>query len=132
MNARRTIAALAAMLTCFSMAAQPNTLVIDAGSKGIPIQETMFGLFYEDINFAADGGLYAELIKNRSFEFDNPLAGWDIIGNVKVMDDGPFTKNPHYLRLGYPGHPSMLTAICNEGFFGIGVKARVSRERVGP
>ena len=123
MKARRTIAALAAMLTCFSMAAQPNTLVIDAGSKGIPIQETMFGLFYEDINFAADGGLYAELIKNRSFEFDNPLAGWDIIGNVKVMDDGPFTNNPHYLRLGYPGHPSMLTAICNEGFFGIGVEA---------
>ena len=63
MKARRTIAALAAMLTCFSMAAQPNTLVIDAESKGIPIHETMFGLFYEDINFAADGGLYAELIR---------------------------------------------------------------------
>ena len=123
MNARRTIAALAAMLTCFSMAAQPNTLVIDAGSKGIPIQETMFGLFYEDINFAADGGLYAELIKNRSFEFDDPFAGWDIIGNVKLMSDGPFDNNPHYVRLGYPGHPGMLTAICNEGFFGIGVKA---------
>ena len=123
MKARRTIAALAAMLTCFSMAAQSNTLVIDAGSKGIPIQETMFGLFYEDINFAADGGLYAELIKNRSFEFDDPFAGWDIIGNVKLMSDGPFGNNPHYVRLGYPGHPSMFTAICNEGFFGIGVKA---------
>ena len=122
MNARRTIAALAAMLTCFSMAAQSNTLVINAGSKGIPIQETMFGLFYEDINFAADGGLYAELIKNRSFEFDDPFAGWDIIGNVKLMSDGPFGNNPHYVRLGYPGHPSILTAICNEGFFGIGVK----------
>jgi hypothetical protein len=122
MKARRTIAALAAMLTCFSMAAQSNTLVIDAGSKGIPIQKTMFGLFYEDINFAADGGLYAELIKNRSFEFDDPFAGWDITGNVKMMNDGPFANNPHYVRLGYPGHPSMLTAICNEGFFGIGVK----------
>lgn len=122
MKARRTIAALAAMLTCFSMAAQSNTLVINAGSKGIPIQQTMFGLFYEDINFAADGGLYAELIKNRSFEFDDPFAGWDIIGNVRLMADGPFGNNPHYVRLGYPGHPSMLTAICNEGFFGIGVK----------
>ena len=82
MKARRTIAALAAMLTCISMAAQSNTLVIEAGSKGIPIQKTMFGLFFEDLNFAADGGLYAEKIKNRSFEFDNPLAGWDVIGNV--------------------------------------------------
>ena len=123
MNARRTIAALAAMLTCFSMAAQSNTLVIDAGSKGIPIQKTMFGLFFEDLNFAADGGLYAEKIKNRSFEFDNPLAGWSTIGNVKVMSDGPFSKNPHYVRLGYPGHPSMITGMCNEGFFGIGVEA---------
>ena len=123
MNARRNIAALAAMLIYISMAAQANILSIDAGTKGTPIQKTMFGLFYEDINFAADGGLYGELIKNRSFEFDDPLAGWNIIGNVKVMDDGPFEKNPHYVRLGYPGHPSMLTAICNEGFFGIGVES---------
>ena len=122
MKARRTIAAMAAMLTCFNMAAQSNTMTIDAGAEGIPIQKTMFGLFFEDINFAADGGLYAEKIKNRSFEFDNPLAGWQIVGNVKVMDDGPFENNPHYVRLGYPGHPSMLTGICNEGFFGIGVE----------
>lgn len=36
----------------------------------------MYGVFFEDINFAADGGLYAEMIKNRSFEFDEPLMGW--------------------------------------------------------
>ena len=36
---------------------------------GAPIQLTMYGLFFEDINYGADGGLYAELIKNRSFEF---------------------------------------------------------------
>ena len=77
MNARRNIAALAAMLIYISMAAQANILSIDAGTKGTPIQKTMFGLFYEDINFAADGGLYGELIKNRSFEFDDPLAGWN-------------------------------------------------------
>ena len=122
MSIRRAIATVAAMLIWISMAAQANILTIDAGDTGIPIQNTMFGLFYEDINFAADGGLYAELIKNRSFEFDDPLAGWDIVGNVKVMEDGPFSNNPHYVRLGYPGHPSMLTAICNEGFFGMGVK----------
>ena len=37
--------------------------------KGVPIQEGMIGLFFEDINYAADGGLYAEMIENRSFEF---------------------------------------------------------------
>jgi len=40
------------------------------------IEPTMWGIFFEDINFAADGGLYAELVKNRSFEFAQPLMGW--------------------------------------------------------
>ena len=78
--------------------------------------------FFEDINFAADGGLYAEKIKNRSFEFDDPFMGWEIFGNVKLMNDGPFERNPHYVRLGYPGHPVRFTGIENEGFFGIGVE----------
>ena len=102
--------------------ASETVITVQTARKGAPIAPTMYGLFYEDINFAADGGMYAELVKNRSFEFDNPLAGWDVIGNVRVMSDGPFANNPHYVRLGYPGHPSMLTAICNEGFFGIGVE----------
>ena len=44
--------------------------------QGPEIQPTMRGIFFEDINFAADGGLYAELVKNRSFEFATPLMGW--------------------------------------------------------
>lgn len=43
------------------------------------IQSTMWGIFFEDINFAADGGIYAELVKNRSFEFARPLMGWKIL-----------------------------------------------------
>ena len=42
---------------------------ISTYKPGAPIQLTMYGLFFEDINYGADGGLYAELIKNRSFEF---------------------------------------------------------------
>ena len=42
------------------------------------VQPTMWGVFFEDINFAADGGLYAELVKNRSFEFSLPLMGWKL------------------------------------------------------
>ena len=56
---------------------EKRNLAIDLGDTGIKIQPTMYGIFYEDINFAADGGLYAELIKNRSFEFPDPKMGHD-------------------------------------------------------
>ncbi len=44
----------------------------------------MYGIFFEDIDFGADGGLYAELVKNRSFEFPQPFVGWVPFGNVTV------------------------------------------------
>jgi hypothetical protein len=44
------------------------------------IQPTMWGVFFEDINLGADGGIYAELVKNRSFEFFKPLMGWTVQG----------------------------------------------------
>ena len=47
---------------------------IDAQQRGPQISDTHYGIFYEDINHAADGGLYAELIRNRSFE-DGPKYG---------------------------------------------------------
>ena len=117
---------LAAVLTTAAINASAqipdNLMIVDAGKKGIPVQETMYGLFFEDINFAADGGLYAEKVKNRSFEFDDPFMGWNIFGNVTICDDGPFERNPHYVRMGYPGHPAFVTGLENEGFFGIGVE----------
>ena len=60
----------------------------------------MYGIFFEDINFGADGGLYAELVKNRSFEFPQPLVGWIPFGEVTVQDERPcFDRNPHYVRI---------------------------------
>ena len=104
-------------------AAQTSTLDIDLKKPGAPVPETMYGIFFEDINFAADGGLYAELVKNRSFEFPDALQGWKTFGKVEVRDDGPFGRCPHYVRLSDPGHAHKHTGIENEGFFGIGVKA---------
>ena len=63
----------------FAAMAQPKSLVINTKTTVAPIQSTMWGLFFEDINFAADGGIYAELIKNCSFEFYKPLMG---MGNI--------------------------------------------------
>ena len=98
-------------------------MVVQANKIGAEIQPTMYGHFLEDINFAADGGLYAELVKNRSFEFPQNLMGWMTFGNVALKDDGPFERNPHYVRLSPAGHGAKCTGIENEGFFGIGVKA---------
>lgn len=106
-----------------TLQAQTNEFVIQTKKLGAEIQPTMYGLFFEDINYAADGGLYAELVKNRSFEFPQNLMGWKTFGNVTLQDDGPFEKNPHYVRLSDPGHPHKHTGLDNEGFFGIGVKA---------
>ena len=106
------------------LGAAAQTLDIQLGKPGAPIQPTMYGIFFEDINFAADGGLYAELVKNRSFEFpQDALQGWKPFGRVEVRDDGPFDRNPHYVRLSDPGHPHKWTGLDNEGFFGIGLQA---------
>ncbi len=66
-------------------------LNIDGDATAHEISDTMYGAFYEDINYAADGGLYAELVRNRSFEFskaDNkdftPLTGWETIGKAEA------------------------------------------------
>ena len=123
MTPHRTLAALAALLLGLAASAQVHRMDIDLKKPGAPIQPTMYGIFFEDINYAADGGLYAELVKNRSFEFPNdPLQGWKAFGKVAVRDDGPFDRCPHYVRLLDPGHKEKWTGLDNEGFFGIGVK----------
>ena len=113
----------AALLTLASEAQVSHTFDIDLKKPGAPIQSTMYGIFFEDINFAADGGLYAELVKNRSFEFPaDALQGWKPFGKIEVRADGPFGRNPHYVRLSDPGHPARGTGLDNEGYFGIGVE----------
>ena len=123
MSKYRTFLAALALSAGLGMNAQTNELVIQTKKLGAEIQPTMYGLFFEDINYGADGGLYAELVKNRSFEFPQNLMGWKTFGHVTLKDDGPFERNPHYVRLAYPGHDHKRTGLENEGFFGIGVKA---------
>lgn len=105
------------------------TLDLDGSPTNIKIQPTMYGIFFEDINFAADGGLYAELIKNRSFEFDEPLTGWKQ-PNTKTlspnMDSGFLTivtdkskTNKNYARITVRNDKNYV--LENEGFRGIGL-----------
>ncbi|HTL72168.1 MAG TPA: alpha-L-arabinofuranosidase C-terminal domain-containing protein [bacterium] len=103
------------------------TLTVQTDQPGVAINHGMWGIFFEDINLGADGGLYAELVKNRSFEFPDALMGWTIAssgvktGNISVVSDTPFNKaNPHYLRI--DAGDAQEFGVSNEGFRGIGVK----------
>ncbi|MCC8088020.1 MAG: carbohydrate binding domain-containing protein [Rikenellaceae bacterium] len=98
-----------------------TVITVDPAQEGAPIQSTMYGIFFEDINFGADGGLYAELIKNRSFEFRNNLVGWLPFGDIEIRKDKPaFDQNPHYARLTFKTRNLTGTGLENEGFRGIG------------
>src|SRR6266576_950224 len=101
------------------------TIIIHTDKPGAKINPAMWGIFFEDINFGADGGLYAELVKNRSFEFPDALMGWSRpksdVGSALVLDESPFNSaNPHYLRI--TSRADSGFSITNEGFRGIGVR----------
>lgn len=118
----RKLTALFALSLALSMQAQQHVMTVDVSKPTAKIQPEMYGIFFEDINFGADGGLYAELVKNRSFEFPQPFVGWVPFGNVTVQDANPcFDRNPHYVRVVNDGR-LLRAGLDNEGYRGIGVK----------
>lgn len=119
---KRLLLTTAGLLAAIVLMGQNVRMDVNLKKAGAPVQPTMYGVFFEDINFAADGGLYGDMVKNRSFDFPYPLTGWTAYGKLKVMDDGPFERNPHYLRLEWSGHRDKFTGVENEGFFGMGLK----------
>ena len=111
--------------------AQEVNLTVDASKAITKIQPTMYGIFFEDINFAADGGLYAEMVKNRSFEFLDPKMGWAEPNSQKYFMN---TKSGFAHVTRYSGENTNRNyvsikvedadgyALINEGFRGMGVK----------
>lgn len=120
------------VLIAATMAAQQaRTITVETGKPGAVIQPTMWGVFFEDINLAADGGLYAEMVKNRSFEFSMPMMGWEVINpsraaQVQVLNQGD-TKpaNPRFVRV-TKGENSNEVGLSNTGFRGMGVKKEMT------
>lgn len=126
MKINRVIAIAAILLCAHTTEGQP--LVVKADKPTAAIQPTMWGIFFEDINFAADGGLYAELVKNRSFEFFTPLTGWSIrqasptTGSVLVTNRlETDSANPRYIRVTRNTATGEF-GLTNEGFRGMGIK----------
>jgi alpha-N-arabinofuranosidase len=102
-------------------------VTVAADKPGPAIAPTMYGIFFEDINFAADGGLYPEKVKNRSFEFPEALMGWkksanpDAQGDFAVRTDRPASPdNPHYVRV---TSRAGSYGITNDGFRSVSVEA---------
>ena len=122
MNNKRLLSCIIAASSLLGAYAQTHMFDVNTKKVGAKVQPTMYGIFFEDINYAADGGLYGELVKNRSFEFPDALMGWKAFGNFKVQNDGPFERCPHYVVLGYSGHNDTATGLQNEGYFGIGIE----------
>ncbi|MFF3342643.1 alpha-L-arabinofuranosidase C-terminal domain-containing protein [Streptomyces flavidovirens] len=118
------------------------SISVDPAGAGPAIDDSMYGVFYEDINHAADGGLYAELVQNRSFEYDpadnrsyTPLTAWKetasggATGTARVVDDSGRLneRNRRYLRLDLDGNgdgDSGRLGVANSGYnAGIAVRA---------
>jgi alpha-L-arabinofuranosidase len=102
-------------------------LTVRADHPGAAVSPTMWGIFFEDINMAADGGLYAELVKNRSFEFNTPLMGWKEHsatpgdGSILVLNRGDESPaNPRFIRVSH--YTEGAYGLSNEGFRGMGIR----------
>ncbi len=128
MNLRPLSLPLLALTASLVAADIPARLTIDAGAPGHAVSPLLHGIFFEDINYGADGGLYAELVQNRSFEHAESLYAWGTVnrggdGDVKIESDAPLNpKNPHYAHLTIRT-PGKGFGIANYGYGGIAVKA---------
>ncbi len=112
--------------------------------NGKNISPDLFGLFFEDINYAADGGLYAEMVQNRSFEYDpterkewHPFSFWEYIspgfsyGQISVETGEPVhPNNPHYidLTIEHVGHEKEFKGVSGVGLKNLGFDGMVVRK----
>jgi alpha-L-arabinofuranosidase len=105
------------------------SLTVEANKLGPIVSPSLYGIFFEEINLAGDGGLYGELIRNRSFEESTMPIHWKLvqegvaegqmsIDSIYVMSE----KNTHYLKLKVLQALEGYVGIANEGYWGIPVK----------
>lgn len=123
MNIIKRFSALPVICFCMSTWAQVN-INVDVAQKGIEISPTLYGIFYEDINFASDGGLYAELIRNRSFEYnaEKPEYWKAVASNISLVTEGLLNeKQGHALKV--ETKSATGGGVGNEGYWGVNAVA---------
>jgi alpha-L-arabinofuranosidase len=136
---RATLAGIAALALGTGLASAQTAgtkVTIDLNQPGNAISPDLFGIFFEDINYAADGGLYAELVQNRSFEYQateqlewTPMTSWEFTtrndgrGGIRIADAVPVhPNNPHYAVVDVQ-QPGGGVGLVNSGFDGFAVQA---------
>ncbi|MDP2884523.1 MAG: hypothetical protein Q8P51_05840, partial [Ignavibacteria bacterium] len=104
------------------------SLMIHADKPGPQISPTLYGIFFEEINCAGDGGLYAELIRNRSFEESSTPVHWKMIKegmvDAQMSVDSMYSvseKNEHYLKMKVILALEGYVGVANSGYWGIPV-----------
>jgi len=126
---------IGAMIMAASLHAAPATISIAADKPTHKVAPTLWGLFFEDINLSADGGLYAELVRNRSFEDSDELQQWqlavtgDAQATARVTSEVPYAENPlntrnkRSLRIDVTkASPAAGAGVSNSGYWGIPVR----------
>lgn len=129
----RKLLASALLLHVLNAGTAQHTIDVNVAAPGVPVPGTMWGIFFEDINMGADGGIYAELVKNRSFEFFRPMMGWKVLGKPQTEGDieiinrsSESTANPRFLRVTLHNNTSGSIGLANEGFRGMGIKKDIA------
>ncbi len=135
------LAAFALAVPVLAAPPEAATITVAANAPEKPISPDLFGIFFEDLSYAADGGLYAELVQNRSFEYQateqptwNALTGWEYIqrgggvGNLYVDGSFPLHANNPHCALLFVRTVGEGVGLVNSGFDGIPVTAGESYE----
>ena len=122
-----SLAGLCFIWLCSSL--HSATLTVDADKPSHPISPTLYGIFFEDINCSADGGLYAELVRNRNFEDAPTPEHWSVVSSglaqveARVDSSQPVSsKNPHALEVKVLKPGTGRAGVANDGFWGIPVR----------
>ena len=117
----------AARLVLVPVSVTEHELAIDADAERTDMSDDLYGAFYEDINYAADGGIYAELVRNRSFEFNSAdngsftgLTAWEQVGGGDIAvesDEAEWLNesNRFYLTVDSDGTTGVANSSYNEG-----------------
>ncbi|MGD0382815.1 MAG: carbohydrate binding domain-containing protein, partial [Thermoguttaceae bacterium] len=110
-------------------AAGSASLTVQVDKPGIKVSPTLYGIFFEEINHAGDGGLYAELVQNRSFENSDKPDCWTLVtdgsgkGEIAIDTDNPMCENnPRSLRLKMSFDGKGKVGVANDGYWGIAVE----------
>lgn len=119
-----TLAVAAALVPAPKIFAQAE-ITVDAAHPGHPVSPLLWGIFFEDINLSADGGLYPELVRNRSFEDDAEPVFW-------TLDDAPGGHTTMKVETSHPLNTFNTAHLClaldgpfalkNEGYWGMNIQ----------